>query len=251
MIKNRNVFLSLGALAIVSGCLAGTQIKIDEELLRRDENPVSIDQQARKFLHEKLNRSIDREEFGFHPNGNNGTKEYFATFTRSEFEGFLYHVEYAVCGVVVQVDQEDPEVRYITFTGDVGFERNKHWCGIKKAGWVDKLKLFVSTKDYKVFLQDMWIRVSDDSYTHVAFASDIKRIKEFGVAGKQTEYYPNMPMTSKIGNKPGVRTRVDGKTSKKGKLVGISYVATKTTTSAADEAKQPTYIFGEVYKEVK
>ncbi len=231
---NKKVLLSLGALVAFAGCQAETRMVLNRE------SELSANDQFLKKMNVDLNTQIDRTKLDFKVDGKTVETEYWV-MSKDQFASFKKLVECSVTGLKIASDENNAELQYLVFTDELGFEQNVHFAGVKKAGIVDKIKIFIRTKDYTVFLKDAWVHVADDSYTHVAIKADLQ-IREFKVAGVDSRVYRNVPAESQIGNLPGIYLRGNGKTTQKGDLVGFSYRAEKDG-SVAD------YIFGELYKE--
>jgi len=192
-----------------------------------------------KQTNDILNGKIERVDLDFKTDGRAGTETYWI-MTKEQFETLKKLIEYAVVGYKVIGDEAGTE--HIVFTGELGFERNKHLCGIKKPSLFKKIILCIKQKNIDPFIKNPYIHVADaDTYTHVAIKASLK-VNPFNVVNVKARIYPNVPAGSAIGNLPGIYLRGNGKTKKTGDLVGFSYRAEK-------DGHVEDYFFGQLWKE--
>jgi len=201
---NKKALLSLTAFTFFTSCVASTDLH--EEFLKKT-NTI-------------LNGKVDRSELNFRVDGKSGTSECWV-MTKEQFEALKMLIEYAVAGCNVVADENDPEVKYMVFTGELGMVEGEHFCGTRKAKWFEKIWMCIKEKSIAPFTKDPYVR-DTKSFTHVAVRADL-RIDEFKVAHVDSRLYRNVPETSQIGNLPGLYLRGNGKTTKTGDLVGFSF----------------------------
>lgn len=237
MFINKKNSLFLTGLIAVAGAQAETRITVSKEIDPELERVKTPTEQFLERTDSIIKGPFERINHEFRVDGKNGSEEHLI-MTAEEFNAYKNLMEFSVNGLRVVTDENDAEISYIVFSDNLGFERNIHFCGIKKAGFVDKLMMFVKTKNYKVFLGDLWVRVNDNSYTHVAIGTSLK-INPFDINGTKSRMYPNVTMEQTVGNLPGIRHRVDGKTGKKGKFCGFSCTKVK-------DGDVSTYLFGKL-----
>jgi len=205
---NKNVLLTLGASIFFMSCTGA--VELNDEYLKKT-NGI-------------LNGKMDRTELSFKADGRQGTEAYWI-MTKEQFVALKELIEYAVVGYKVVVRED--KAKHVTFTNKLGFERNDHFCGIKKAGWIDKLLMCVKSKSISPIMKDSFVHVAAaDGYTHVAVKCSLK-VNPFKVIDLDSRVYPNVPEVCQVGNLSGIYLRSNGKTTKTGDLTGFSYRAEK------------------------
>jgi len=217
---NKKMLLSLGVAIVFSGCSA-------EE--------VDVDRDFRIKANAVLS-PVERTVLNFKVDGKQGIEECFV-LTAEQFEMFKTLIEYAVARPRIVSEENNPGNPYYDFTGKVGLSLSEHFCFVKDASFFDKLMMFVKTMDYTLFLKPIVVRTSSNA--DAAIKTSVK-VNPCAVANVKSRIYPCVPVTSAIGNLPGIYLRVDGPTGKKGSLVGFSYRAEKNG-DVAD------YLFGKLY----
>jgi len=227
---NKKTLLSLSASVLFTTCISATvEMELNNEFLKKT-NTI-------------LKGKIDRAELPFKADGRQATEEYWI-MTSEQFNSLKNLIEYATIGYKIVSDEKDKEKKHIEFTNKLAFKENNHICNIRKASLIEKIIMCVKEKSIKPFLENPFVRVPNSAnFSHVAIRCNIK-VNPFEVDSLKSRLYPNVPVTSEIGNLPGIYVRSNGKTSKKGGLVGFSYRAEKNGVVKD-------FFFGKLWKEDK